>query len=525
MKLLPIEELKSIPEFLSSDILPSKSESVIRLRVDCLDDPDFWMRLAQMPNLQSLSVSRCDIGPALRFLTGTTILQSFSFQGFTLNRIPKEILCLPHLKELTITGTNLCELPEEIGDLVYLEELDLSHNGLESLPDCIGKLSLLKRLDLRGNRLRSVPDSIGELKQLTGLLLRANQLADIPASLGRLLSLEYLLLGCNHLRRLPEELCSLKHLRSLCLERNPWETLPAGLSQMRIENFNLEPEKRHLFMDWDYQHGGQSPKLELDELGLFLAADSLACQTLSAAIERKGLGEFGPAILRLSRRAIKMETTSPDDYSQLARSRFGGFPDLPDASHFPKTNGLHWCFLCQINLADVALLNAFLPRTGLLSIFTETALSFRAKILLIDIESQALLTVRHQGESDMVDPADAWYSLHPHQLRFTEFQSLPIDPPEGMQGESEQEAYREIQQSCYAVDHHVNGWSYVDLSSPQTEAAMVLRGQPEEWVPLLTLGFDSKAGFCFGDAGKLIFCIHQEDLRRWDFSRIHITYS
>lgn len=77
-----------------------------------------------------------------------------------------------------------------------------------------------------------------------------------------------------------------------------------------------------------------------------------------------------------------------------------------------------------------------------------------------------------------------------------------------MDAEPELEAYREIQQSLSTFDHHINGWSFHDLCSPQTEAAMALRGQPDEWVPLLSLGYGEKAGFCFWGAGKLIFCIH-----------------
>jgi uncharacterized protein YwqG len=53
-------------------------------------------------------------------------------------------------------------------------------------------------------------------------------------------------------------------------------------------------------------------------------------------------------------------------------------------------------------------------------------------------------------------------------------------------------------------------------------AADDLGGLPSEWIPLLQLGWDEKVGFCFWDAGTLTFTIHQEDLRRCDFSRVHV---
>lgn len=69
----------------------------------------------------------------------------------------------------------------------------------------------------------------------------------------------------------------------------------------------------------------------------------------------------------------------------------------------------------------------------------------------------------------------------------------------------------------------MNGYTYTQHESPQEQAAAKMRGAPVEWVPLLKLGWDQKVGFCFWDAGTLTFCIHQEDLRRNDFSRVQVS--
>ncbi|MES2708586.1 MAG: DUF1963 domain-containing protein [Verrucomicrobiota bacterium] len=73
------------------------------------------------------------------------------------------------------------------------------------------------------------------------------------------------------------------------------------------------------------------------------------------------------------------------------------------------------------------------------------------------------------------------------------------------------------------MNHHINGCTSGPGDSPQEQAADELGGLAGEWVPLLQLGYDGNTGFCFWDAGTLTFSIHVEDLRRWDFSNVHVA--
>ena len=69
----------------------------------------------------------------------------------------------------------------------------------------------------------------------------------------------------------------------------------------------------------------------------------------------------------------------------------------------------------------------------------------------------------------------------------------------------------------------INGYTFTQHESPETQAANELGGRPDEWVCLLELDSHMDVGFCFWDAGTLTFVIHQEDLRRNDFSRVHVS--
>jgi uncharacterized protein YwqG len=285
---------------------------------------------------------------------------------------------------------------------------------------------------------------------------------------------------------------------------------------------SIESTKRPLFMDWTYQHSANPPWTGLADLKLFVSGDSDLYEPLMATIRKAGLSEFSSSIAAVAREAVRIESTVPDDYSELRVSRLGGFPDLPDASLFPTTEGRFWIFLAQINMADMAPLNGFLPRSGLLSFFVDSTTGLTAKVLFHEEDSGSLITVRHGGGSEMIDPDDD-YTQGPHRVKFSRFTSLPYDPPDPIVANKVESLYQECDSLHSRVDHHLNGYTFTQHESPQEQAADKLGGRPEEWVQLLSLGWDDKVGFCFWDAGTLTFSIHQEDLRRWDFSKVYCS--
>ena len=68
--------------------------------------------------------------------------------------------------------------------------------------------------------------------------------------------------------------------------------------------------------------------------------------------------------------------------------------------------------------------------------------------------------------------------------------------------------------------HSINVHVFTQGESAEEWAAQKKGGQADEWMVLLTLGFDKNTGFCFWDAGTLSFMINKRDLASRDFSKV-----
>lgn len=522
MPLYSDKELEQLPAFQDVEEALRNPEQVIRLLVYRHQDASALARVAELRNLQSLSISLADVSLLLPRLSELKDLQTLYLQACDIPTFPESLLELPNLRSLSIGNSSLSNLPEEIGRLGKLEELRFAQNRLRQIPTSIGQLALLETLGLFSNRIEALPDSIGDLAALVWLLLDSNRLVRLPESIGKLARLQTLSVDCNVIRTLPGSICQLTALEILSIKGNPFESLPKCLTTMPgIKELTIEAEKRSLFMDWSYRPSNKPPRVELADLKLFVESDSPFHTPLLAAIDESGLAEFGPAIVRSAREAVQIESTVPDDYSLPGSSRLGGFPDLPDSTLFPTSDdGRYWIFLAQLDLQEIAPHNGRLPRSGLLSFFLDSTEALHAKVLFYEDDLRTLATIRHGGADEMLAPDDD-YTQSPHRVKFQRFYSLPHVPPEGIERYSE--PYEKCRASSGGGDHHLNGYTFTQHESPQHQAANELGGQPDEWVPLLQLGWDNKVGFCFWDAGTLTFTIHQEDLRRCDFSRVYVS--
>jgi len=523
MQLYTDEELKQLPEFENLDEALEAPDKVFRFRAYRQENADELMKVLEFRNLQSLSVSLSDVSKMLPHLSKLCDLQDLYLQACNVSVFPESILELRNLRSLVIGNNSLQELPAEIGRLTGLESLHLSQNSLVKLPDSIGDLTRLKTLCLSYNQIEELPKEIGNLKELEWLIVNVNHLKCLPDVIGRLQNLQGLTLNSNQLRNLPDSICRLPHLKSLNLEHNPFESLPKELEvQPGIERLFIEAEKRTLFMDWTYKPSSKEVQAELTDLELFVSPTSKLYSSVETAIRQDGLEDVAEIIVAHAREAVMLETTVPDDYSQTGASRLGGFPDLESPNQFPKAEGLHWIFLAQLNLEELAPFNSYLPKSGLLSFFLDSTESLKGKVVFYQGDMRMLNTVRHAGADEMLSPEDD-YTERPHRLRFERRFSLPHSPPEGIANDQAWESYYNSEALHESVDHQINGYTFTQHESPQKLAANTLRGQPNEWVPLLQLGWDSKVGFCFWDAGTVTFCIHQEDLRRHDFSKVHVS--
>jgi uncharacterized protein YwqG len=522
MPLYSKEELKQLPEFQDLGEALHGPEQVFRLRLYRQEGATEVARVGELRNLQELSISLTDVSELLPRLGQLQDLQSVYLQACKIRSFPEAFFELAHLRWLAMGNNSLTELPGEIGRLRSLEYLNLSQNELRRIPESMGVLDELKTLCLSYNALEMLPDEIGNLPRLEWLFLDVNRLTCLPSSIGRLKCLEGLAVNHNRLATLPESVCGLVKLNSLSLEHNPLESLPRCLAKMGIEKISIEAAKRSLFMDWTYQHSQKPPRTELADMRLFVEADSALYAPLMATIQQCALADLSAVIAATAREAIEMETTVPDDYSRRGSSRLGGFPDLVDAGLFPKTDDLFWCFLAQINLAEIAHLNHYLPRAGLLSFFVESTERLNGRVVFYEGEFEKLTTIRYQSADEMVIPDDD-YSRAPHRVKFQRRFSIPhrrLDRPESIEDILGYQQWEPLRKN---TAHQINGYTYTQHEMPQELAADQLGGQWDEWVPLLQLGWDDKVGFCFWDAGTITFTIHQEDLRRHDFSRVHVS--
>lgn len=519
------EQLERFPEFDNLRKALKKPKEVVRLTLSKVGKPADLAKVGELQSLQSLSVSQVDVSYLLPQLSKLSHLQDLSFQACSIAAFPEVVLTLRNLRSLNIGNCGLTEIPAEIECLELLAHCWFSQNELCRLPSEFGRLHRLQTLSLAYNQIEELPDSFAGLRILESLSLDCNRLKVMPDWIGSLDALQYLSIKNNDLSRLPQAIGNLKCLETLYLEHNPFKSLPSCLDAMpRLKTLGIEGQKRKLFMDWSYIPSSQLPVLELEEMDLFVTPQSDLYDGLARAVLESGVPKHSDWIFKVARSAIAIETVEPDDFSILGRSRFGGFPDLPDAALFPTTDGQYWSFLAQINLGELSTFNRFLPRSGLLSFFVESTETFRGRVLLYQGDFSQLKTTRHSGADVMFDDDDD-YTENPHTIAYHRFVSLPHYLPFATMDDDDDEydAYSSCKALHPSVEHHLNGYTFTQNESPQQVAANKLRGDPDEWVPLLKLGFDKKVGFCFWDAGTLTFCIHQEDLRRLDFSRVHVS--
>lgn len=482
-------------------------------------------RVAELTGLQALECTMTNVSELLPLLDRLTNLRELSFQACDVSIFPETILSLPHLRELNIGNSGVEELPADISRLEHLESLGLSQNELRSVSDSLFELVNLKVLNLSYNRLESLPDGIGDLANLEILFLGSNKLRQLPQRIGELSRLKTLDLNYNSLVTLPESICDLRSLETFYLDSNEFESLPGCMARFTgIRAFTIEASKRQLFMDWTYVPAEDiEPWIALEEMQFMVSPGSEEhAALLNVLEEEEDLEGLANLILKRARNAVTLETTGPDDYTEKGRSRLGGFPDLPSESDFPRTDGLYWIFLGQLNLEQLAPFNNYLPCTGLLSFFLESTESLNPRVLFYEGDMEALTTVRHGGGDEMTDGYDD-YTDKPYQVRFARTFSVPYQPPEELESDEQMDAYQDAGSLFAERKHLINGHTFTQHETPQEQAANAAGGAPKEWIELLKLAYDHNVGFCFWDAGTLTFCIHQEDLRRADFSNVRVS--
>lgn len=396
--------------------------------------------------------------------------------------IPKAVKRMKALKVLSFTGvTELESLPQWLGDLKSLESLRVSNSKIEGIHPYIFQLPLLAKLYLSHNQLQSIHRALPE--KLDTLVLSYNKLSTVPDSV---LKLEY-----------------------LNIEDNPLEQLPAGLEN--IPSLNLELEKKIQLLDYTYKGAGP-----YDNRVFFANNDVSLLQHLEEQIKAADLEAFREGLIARSRKAVALDTTEEDTYTEKGNHRFGGLPDLP-AGVTLLEDGMQ--FIAQINCTELAHLQDYLPKTGVLYFFIKDQEELDPKVIYFDGDLHSLQSAKTLTfESEFLPfkaVADAYVSI-PNMYNAGSLYPELADLSEKWDETEQLEAGLRAKPK-----HSVNSYVFKQHDTPEIEAVDAKRGKPEEWMVLLRVSSDQKPGFCFWDAGEIYFVIHKSDLARKDFSNVY----
>jgi len=270
-----------------------------------------------------------------------------------------------------------------------------------------------------------------------------------------------------------------------------------------------------------------------------------------------------------ARLAIGFMPTEVDDYSQKGNTRFYGLPDLPPGVQYPQYQNVlkdspdgksaTLCkFLAQINFAELKGMQDYLPKHGVLYLFIDSLVVSNiafggilephmafyyagdthnlqsAKDL--DIKPDYIYDVYHQFENDDgALPARVQSFPYISILDTAEESEAMEYPPKIYDApiKSINQALLEAQslKAIHSINAHVEGSLNEDMivngeyvGSPYVEAAQALGGKPDDYLVLLSLGWDTEISeFMFGDAGTAYLMIAKERLKNLDFSQIYFN--
>lgn len=474
------------------------------------------------------------------------------FQSF-----PDAILTFKNLEELTISQKSpnwekekltFAKLPEAIGQLQQLKKIYINGLALQELPESIATLTALEQLSVNNCDLRAVPKGIWHLPQLKYLWLSSNQLTHISDDIN-LPALQNISLDKNQFKTLPENLAKQPTLKKIDLKGNPLESLPQAFNE--ITEIGLPMEDKLRLLDFDYKGADGKGLVPWNDAMFWSQHDTDLLPEIRSVIKENQLNEHAAALESMVKKAIGFTHTGEEDYKEIGNHRFGGMPDLPETIPYPRF-GDNWRedkddyvyeFLGQINCEQLAHLQDYLPRTGMLFFFLETIHSVYggsanpAKVLYCEDTSPLLSGKRFQfSRDDYSEMFNAAYA--PYKVKADKMNSAPsfyasyvnkhlflgeaekLKEEEALLDDLYDSFERPINEKN-TFQYAVNAHGFTQHEAPELQASLAKKGNPEDWMTLMV--FTSAGDMQWGDAGDLFFVIHKSDLAKGDFSNVFVT--
>ena len=480
------------------------------------------------------------------------LVEWLEIQNLTVEVLPEEIFELKNLKSLTVIQKNwdlklnLKVISERIGELTHLEGLHISNTHIEEIPVSIGNLKNLTSIYLMNNYLKSIPNSILNLPNLLYLNVDNNKLEALsePINLPSLYSIS---LSKNLLKTLPESLINQPKINSIKADENPLEHLPVAFNDFLGLELSIEDKKR--LLDYEYKGANKNGAVLWNNELFFCGEKDPLYKEFAKVIKKNKLEKYQEALLALTKIAVGFSHSVEEDYSQVGNNRFGGKPDLPVDVPYPTfihnyegETEYKYEFVGQVNCETIADLQGYLPRKGMLFFFLETLHNIYGgtnnpcKVMYIeDVEKLASGSRFDFEEADYYEMFElyqgfkvnatsqlsvpAFYSIETNSYLFNEkTESLrEIDDYYDILCEH----FEEVIQAKFPHDYAINAYGFTQHESPELQASLKLKGNPEDWTILLKV--TSTGDMQWGDAGDLFFVIHKSDLAKADFSNVFIT--
>lgn len=437
-------------------------------------------------------------------------------------------------------------LGERFGSLKMLKGLSINHASIKQLPASFAELELLDNINLSMCELQELPESIWKLSKLKFLFLPHNQLTHIPEDI-QLPALTVLDVEKNQLTTLPTALTRQPHIDRISASGNPFEYLPESFNFFKGLILTL-PEKKRL-LDISYKGADGKGSVKWDDTCYEAMHDKTLIAPVAGIIKENKLGKYKKALLSLIKRTVGFNHAGNEDYTEIGNHRFGGRPDLPKETPYPtfqdgEKGTLHYEFIAQINCEQIAHLQDYLPRAGSLFFFFKSFHFFgfgdpKDLVKVIYVADNRTLSSGKRfdlQEGDFFELFDGEYA--PYKTKafvtvsapsfYAHYQNTYLfeGKAKSLAGKEEllddlYETYEEPVNSLKAFDHGINCYGFTQHESPELQASLGLKGNPQDWMILLQV--KSRGDFQWGDAGDLFFVIHKSDLAKSDFSNVFVT--
>ena len=485
-------------------------------------------------------------------LAPKNVVEWLELKNPTFETLPEDIFEFKNLKSLWITNSdynsnlNLNFISERIGELNQLESLHVTKSNLKAIPESVGNLKKLTSLYLADNNIKSIPNAILNLPNIMYLNFDNNQIEILPEPINLQGLFSISLIG-NLLKTLPESLILQPKINSIKADRNSLEFLPNLYNDFKGLSLSIDDKKRLL----DYEYKSKTPNGVTtwnDEI-FFCKPTDILFADFSVIIKMNKLEKYQEALLSLTKKAIGFSHTIDEDYTQIGNHRFGGKPDLPIDVAYPTfihnyegETEYKYEFIGQINCESITGLQDYLPRKGILFFFLETlhtiygANNNPCKVLYIEnvekLESGSRFDLKQSDFYDMFEiyagfkvnatpqlSAPAFYSIATNSYLFN--QKTEVLQQECMDSDLFYDNFEEPINNAFKHDYAINAYGFTQHESPELQASLKLKGNPEDWIILLKV--TSSGDMQWGDAGDLFFVIHKIDLANSNFNNVFVT--